>query len=145
MNLYIELKTKHQREVNDLPIHFAFGQEQFDEMMVEFGLDPSDTAQIYSLNGGAGGYVLKNDFDLVTETFDRHERERAEAIAADKRGTQYIYHMFRTELENSEYGWTQCVEDALDRLGLTYEDFESNPALGRGLEKAKKSIKMFCF
>lgn len=32
MNKYVDLKNKHQKEVNDFPIGAAFSNEQFKEM-----------------------------------------------------------------------------------------------------------------
>ena len=33
MNKYNELREKHQKEVNDFPIGFAFSDKQFEEQM----------------------------------------------------------------------------------------------------------------
>lgn len=41
MNQYRELLQKHQQEVNVLPIRYAFGEQQFREMMNAWGLDPA--------------------------------------------------------------------------------------------------------
>jgi hypothetical protein len=38
MNRYAELKKKHQKELNKLPMKAAFGKEQFKKMMEEWGL-----------------------------------------------------------------------------------------------------------
>ena len=50
MNQYRELLQKHQQEVNVLPIRYAFGEQQFREMMNAWGLDPEkDLDKIYRL------------------------------------------------------------------------------------------------
>jgi len=38
MNSYLELKEKHQKEVNEFPMFFAFNDKQFKEGMKKFGL-----------------------------------------------------------------------------------------------------------
>lgn len=74
MNKYKELRDRQQAEVNALPLGFAFGKSQFDEMMRGWGLDPEkDLDKIVSI--GAGGYIQKKDRSLMHETFDRHRRE----------------------------------------------------------------------
>lgn len=39
-NRYAELRQKQQEVLSALPINYAFGNSQFDEMMQEWGLDP---------------------------------------------------------------------------------------------------------
>lgn len=78
MNKYAELRSRQQKEVNALPLGFAFSNRQFEEMMKGWGLDPEkDLDKIVSI--GAGGYIQKKDRSLMHETFDRHRRERKEA------------------------------------------------------------------
>lgn len=139
MNAYIEQKNRHQEEVNALPLHFAFGNEQIERKIKELGLsnDPKKRAkQIVSI--GYGGFVLAEDYPRVKETFERHAREREEAIAADTTGDGYIYAMFDYELANHEYGYTGDPSDTLMALGITYKDLENNPALANGFAKACK-------
>lgn len=86
MNQYRELLQKHQQEVNVLPIRYAFGEQQFREMMNAWGLDPEkDLDKIYRL-GDAGGFYLRTDARLVCDTFCRLKEEREAAIAEDKTG-----------------------------------------------------------
>ena len=139
MNAYRELRDRHQKETNDFPMFFAFSEKQFEEGMAKFGLGPNETDKIYSL--GYGGYYLRTDSERLREMFDRHEREHKEAIAADKKGTGYIFDMFCYELGNHEYGYTWDLEPALDALGLTLEEIENSHALTRGLKKAQKTYE----
>lgn len=115
MGKYTELKSRHQKEVNEFPLGFAFGQEQFDRMMREWGLNPEDTDKIYSI--GNGGFVRKSDSDAMHKMFARHKAER-KAMMDDE---EYLYDMFRYELANYEYGYTYDVSDTLNALGLTLE------------------------
>lgn len=86
MNVYKELQDKHQQEFNDFPIVFAFGREQFEKEMRSLGLGPSETDKIYAL-GDTGGFYRRTDAPRLQEMFDRHERERQEAINADLTGS----------------------------------------------------------
>ena len=142
-NKYSELKAKHQQEVNDFPMFFAFSQAQFDEGMKKLGLKPTDTKKIYSLKG-TGGFYRKSDSQALKDMFLRHSQERAAAIAADETGDGYIYDMFAYELANHEYGYTWDLEPALDALGLTMEDINEDPRLLHGLEKAREWYHKNC-
>lgn len=140
MSAYTDLRDRHQKEVGDFPMFFAYNNEQFAEGMAKFGLDPNDTDKIYGF-GGTGGYFLRTDSEQLHAMLDRHERERNEAITADKKGTGYIFQMFMYELANHEYGYTWDESSTLDALGLTYEDIGKNKALEHGLNKAMKKIR----
>jgi len=137
MNKWKELKNKHQAEVNAFPIHFAFGQEQIDRKIKELGLskDPKKRAsQIVPI--GAGGFVLKKDFQPLKEMFSRHAAERKAAIDADETGLGFIYDMFLYELKNHEYGYTGDETDTLEALDYTYEQVQKDPRLKAGLAAA---------
>lgn len=85
MNKYAELRSRQQKEVNALPLGFAFSNRQFEEMMKGWGLDPEkDLDKIVSI--GCGGFIQKKDRTAMNETFDRHRRELKEAVAADQTG-----------------------------------------------------------
>lgn len=139
MNQYLEMKKRHQEEVNALPLGFAFSKKQFNEMMSEWGLDPErDTNKIYRLP--AGGFIQKKDSPHMHKVFERHNKELSDAIAADQTGEGFIYQMFLAELENHEYGYTCDNTDTLMSLGYTYEDVEKDPRLLHGLRKAQHDI-----
>lgn len=134
MNAYIEMKNRHQEEVNNFPLGFAFSDRQFNEMMAKWNLTPEDTDKIYSI--GNGGYVRKCDADAMHEMFERHAREREVARRENK--DNYLYHMFDYELANHEYSYTGDVTDTLDALGLTIEDVEADLQMYEALRKATK-------
>ena len=140
MNPYVEMKNRHQQEVNDFPMVFAFNEQQFAKAMNKLGLNPEDTHLIYRF-GDTGGFYLRSDADKLKAMLDRHQHERDEAIASDKKSKGYIYQMFRLELENHEYDYTEDLEDTLAAVGLTIDAIEGNKALKRGLDLAIKSIK----
>lgn len=64
---YKEYKEAKQKEVNDLPVFWAFSNAQFKEAMEARGLTENDTDKIYSL--GAGGFFLRSDADKVHAYF----------------------------------------------------------------------------
>ena len=136
---YLELKQKHQKEVNDFPFGFAFSNQQFKEMMDQFGLKETDTDKIYSI--GAGGYIRKSDSDAFDEMFKRHRKEIEDEIEKDKKGTGFIYSMFSYELANHEYCITYDIKPTLDALGLTLDEINKKDNLLNGLRKALKEYR----
>lgn len=137
-NLYKELKQKHQEEVNNFPMFFAFSQNQFDEGMKKIGLEASDTDKIYSL--GSGGFYKKCDTKALHEMFERHGKEMKKSIESDETGEAFIYDMFYYELSNHEYGYTGEISDTLEALNLTVEDINNSKNLFHGLKKACDDI-----
>lgn len=133
------MRSRQQKEVDSLPLRFAFNQEQFQEMMKEWGLRPkTDLDKIARLP--FGGFAQKKEVPLIRDTFSRHREELQAAIDADPTGEGFIKDMFFCELENHEYSYTGTAEDALEALGLSYEDVASNQKLAHGLELAEDEI-----
>ena len=139
INQYQVLRDRQQKEVNALPIRFAFNQEQFREIMKEWGLRPKmDLDKIARIP--FGGFIQKKDAPLMHDTFARHHREFQAAVDADSTGEGFIKDMFLYELENHEFSYTGTAEDALDSLGLSYDDVAANPRLAHGLDLAEQEI-----
>lgn len=139
MSKYEELKKRHQHEFSAVPIKFAFGSKQFNEMMKQWGFDPEkDLDKIFTI--GYGGYMLKKDVEILNQTRKRQDKEFNEAIAADKTGDGFIYEMFYCELCDHEYGYTRNPDSTLEALGYTYEALMSDERLWHGFEKAKNKI-----
>ena len=136
MNSYKMLKEKHQQEVNAFPIQFAFSNEQFERGMRELGLEPTDTDKICRVLGS--GFIRSTDSSEFLNMFNRHRKEREEAIANDKTGEGYILEMFKCELANYEYGYTGDASDAIEALDLTMEEIYADRRMKCAFEKACK-------
>lgn len=140
MESYREMRERHQKEFNKLPLGFAFSDEQFNEMMRKWGLDlEKDQDKICSIPGG--GFIQKKDSAHFREVVDRHRAEMNAAEAADKDGTGFLYQMFLYELDNHEYGYTGEYEETLESLGLTMKLVHSSVRYTIALEKAAKEIR----
>ena len=138
MENYRQLRERQQQEFNALPIKFAFNKQQFAEGMAALGLAPEDEDKIYTL--GSGSFYRRSDAELIAGTMKRHDRELAEAFAADATGEGFIYSAMLYELDNHEYGYTGDPEDALAALGYTLEEVAGDARLYAGFKKAKKEI-----
>jgi len=132
---YIDIKNRHQKEFEALPMFFAFSKEQFTEGMEKFGLKVTDTDKIYKMN--YGGFYKREDSKLFKEFYKRQEKEMTDAIESDKTGEGFIKDMFSYELANREFCYTWNDMDALETLGYTYKDIDKNEILANGLRLAK--------
>lgn len=117
---YLELKRKHQEEVNNFPFFFAFSNKQFEEGMRKFGLDPTDTDKIYKL-GNTGGFYLKTDSARLKEMFNRHDQEMKDAMKDD----DFVVSMFVYEMGNHEYCINEDDEEILEACGLSAKDMNN--------------------
>ena len=140
MNKYRELKSRHEKMMNEFPMFYAFNNKQFEEGMAKLGLNPDETDKIYKL-GGTGGFYRKSDSNKLKEMFNTFERETKEAIAADETGYGFIYDMFNYELANHEYCITWDLEPTLDALGLTLAEINADERLLKGFKKAIRNNK----
>ena len=137
-NLYLELRQKHQDEMNSFPIFFAFSQSQFKKGMEKLGLSEDDTDKIYSLGGG--GYYRRTDAEALREMFERHEKERKENLSNE----QYAYEMFLYELSNHEYCITFDLDETLDACDITLNMLNDNEMLAEALRRAEKDYLASC-
>ena len=137
MNKYTELNTKQQAEVNALPLHFAFNDKQFKELLTKVGLT-MDNYKDKLFKGFGGAIYLKTDSKLINDTFTKHSAECEAAIKADTTGKGYMLDMFIYELANHEYCITYDLTETLDSLGLTIEEVNANPIMLGALRAAKK-------
>lgn len=138
-NQYRLMRERHQERMNAFPIAFAFDNDQFTEAMRKLDLNPTDTDKVYSIGGG--GIIRKSDDKAFGDMLKDFENEANEAIDADTTGDGFIFDMFTYELANHEYSYTGDVEPALNVIGLTLEEVESDEKLARSFKKAKSFIR----
>lgn len=137
MNMYMEMKKKHQEEISSFPMEFAFGEEQFKKAMEKLGLTENDRDKVASLYG-CGDIMRKEDIPKFIALRKKQRDEMDKEIAEDKTGDGFIFVMFDTELANHEYGYTQDPSDAIKALGLTPELIRGNKAMLHGFKRACK-------
>ena len=143
-NSYKELKDKQMAETNAFPIKAAFSDEQFRKVVEEWNLSFDENSddyfgkQLASL--GYGVLIRKKDVKAFNDMLNRHRKEHQKAIKEDTTGEGYIYDMFVYELQNYEYGYTGCVDDTLEALGISRETLQQNAAMSQALAKARKYV-----
>lgn len=115
---YEELKDRQQKEFNDLPITYAFGNDQLEEAIKRLGAkDISECCTIF----GHGDVVKKENVSKVMKTIKRHNKELTEAM----KDPEFAYDAFLYEMCNHEYGinWDGDF-DVLNCFGMKEEDLD---------------------
>lgn len=139
-NKYLELKARHQKEIDALPIKAAFSSQQFNEMMKNFGLSISseDCRKIYSI--GYGCYAKLEDKEKIDKCFDDHDKE----LTLFLEDYDNLKQAFEYELGNHEFCYTYDPTDTLRSLGFTYDDILHKPMVEKAFNEAKKKYLEWC-
>lgn len=140
-NKYAEMKSRHQKRVNEFPMRFFFNEKQFEEAMNDLGLTKDDKDKVLSIVGG--GIIRKTDAEAYEKMFEEIRTEEKRNITEDKDGTGYIADMFEYELNNHEYGYTYDADPAIEALGMTVDQIKNDDALLVGVNIAMKRIEDF--
>lgn len=93
---YLELKARHEKESNALPLMFAFSRKQFDDGCRKLGVtDPAK--ELYKLGGD--GFYRKSDSKLIWDTWRRHDAEMTEAMKVE----EFAVSAYEYEAGNHEF------------------------------------------
>ena len=133
---YREFKERKQKEFNELPLMFAFSNEQFEEGKKK--LCVKDDKELVSIGGG--GFIKKVDAHLLDEMINRHNKEYEELMQND----EFVYSAFYYELGNHEFCITLDPTDTLDALCLTIEEMRDNSRHMKLFLAAKKDYLENC-
>lgn len=131
---YAEFKQKTREELNNLPLIFAFSEEQVNEAISQLSakLNP-DESIVYI---GYGGYCRESDQHLMPEMAKRHKAELTQLMQDfDFAVSAFIY-----ELNNHEYTYTWEIEPALSALDLSIKEVNENETLRKALIQARKDV-----
>ena len=130
---HFELEQKTQEMVNNLPIGYAFGNKQFEEMLSKWELKPTkeDLGKIVSLGNGA--YALKTDLQHIKDVFAEIKQMKKDFRKDKQEFAKQVYHYFC----DYECMVTKHPDYALD--ALEYEPTEDNKKIIR--EQWKKFCK----
>lgn len=123
METYNELRERQQKEVDALPLGFAFSDKQFEEMKERLGV--KDNSELYSMGVG-GGFYRKVDSELIFGTFARHTQERKDRIfTPDGIDQEYLESMFYYEMCNHEFAinW-DGEEEVLDVCNISKKELK---------------------
>lgn len=153
---YQEYKTVRQKEFDDLPVFFAFSDEQFKEQMEKRGLTANDTDKIYRL-GNTGGFYLRSDAPKIRAWFasdDPLEKLMKDPAFAE---SAFYYEMCNHEygintqgswdvcscFGHCEYGYDKGGKEYLEEMGFPPETIDAYYAARRRYFKDAKEKEWF--
>lgn len=124
---YVDYRKQQQEKFNKLPMKAAFGNEQFREMMAEWGLTTSDEDLKKIVSIEAGVYCLKEDAHLFDEFVEQSLKDDEEYLKDDDQLKDALIY----EFGNHECGYTWNPYEALYALNLTKADLYKDERLAR--------------
>lgn len=116
---YLDLKEKHQQEVNDFPIAYAFNDEQLKEALKKLGVESTkECVTVF----GHGDIVKKENAKPLVDMLKRHTQEVKDKLKADP---DFAAAAFRYEMDNHEYAinW-DGDDDILACFCIDWSDIE---------------------
>lgn len=96
---YTEFKDMLQNKVNDLPMFYAFSNEQLDNALDDMGLSMKDMKGNKIVRLGYGAYCLKRDLDSILSELNAVDDAKREFIE----DYEQAYDAFFYEMGNHEY------------------------------------------
>lgn len=132
---YNEMKERHQKLIDELPLKFAFSDEQFEKAMIELGLTKKDTDKVVGIGGG--GFCLPETADKLIEYYKQFEKEEAKAFKDD----DFLRSAFEYELANHEYIITYELEDTLRALNISKKEYNKNERYKKIMKEAIKNYE----
>lgn len=113
---YTEFKDMLQKKVNDLPMFYAFSNEQLDNALDDMGLSLKDMKGNKLIRMGFGAFCLKRDLDSILSEIQAVDDAKREFIE----DYEQAYDAFFYEMGNHEYhiNYYQGDWDVLSCFGL---------------------------
>ncbi|WP_407450046.1 hypothetical protein [Fibrobacter sp.] len=112
---YLLLKGKHQEELSNFPIVYAFNEQQLEEALEKLGATREECVTVFN----HGDIVKRTDARKLLDMMRRHTEEIKEAM----NDPDFAEAAFLYEMDNHEYAinWTGD-EDVLRCFGLDEDD-----------------------
>lgn len=92
---YLDLMEKHQQEITDFPIAYAFNNKQLEEALEKLGATKEECVTVF----GHGDVMKRTDVPAFKAMLIRHTKELHEAL----RDEEFAEAAFLYEMDNHEY------------------------------------------
>ena len=112
---YLDLKSKHEKELNEFPIAYAFNEKQLARALEKLGATKEECVTVF----GHGDIVRREDAKPFVKMLERHTQEVKQKLAED---VEFAEAAFLYEMNNHEYAinWS-ADEDVLDCFAIDLE------------------------
>lgn len=114
-NAYLDLKKKHEQELAEFPIAYAFSDKQLEEALEKLGATKEECVTVF----GHGDIVKRTDAKALIKMLSDQTKELQEAM----KDPDFAYAAFLYEMDNHEYAinWS-ADEDVLACFNFSFED-----------------------
>ncbi len=112
---YLDLQKKHQKELEEFPMAYAFNDKQLQEALEKLGATKEECVTVF----GHGDIVKRENAKPLIAMLERQSEEMLQKIKDDP---DFAEAAFLYEMDNHEYAinWSGD-EDVLACFGLTFE------------------------
>ena len=112
---YLDLKSKHEKELNEFPIAYAFNDEQLARALEKLGATKEECVTVF----GHGDIVKRENAKPLIDMLERHTQEIKQKLAED---VEFAEAALLYEMNNHEYAinWS-ADEDILDCFSIDWE------------------------
>ena len=116
---YLDLKKKHEKELSEFPIAYAFNDQQLKEALEKLGVESAkECVTVF----GHGDIVNKENAPKFIDMLRCHSKEIKDRLVEDK---EFAVAAFLYEMDNHEYAINYDGDgDVLGCFGLEEEDLE---------------------
>ena len=112
---YLELQKRHQKELEEFPIAYAFNDKQLEEALEKLGATKEECVSVF----GHGDIVKRTDAKRLVAMLENQREEMLQRIKDDP---IFAEAAFLYEMDNHEYAINYSGdEDVLDCFGITFE------------------------
>ena len=112
---YLDLQKRHQKELEEFPIAYAFNDEQLKEALDKLGATKEECVTVF----GHGDIVKRENAKALVALLENQREEMLQRIRDDDKFAEAA---FRYEMDNHEYAinWSGD-EDVLACFGITFQ------------------------
>ena len=112
---YLDLKKKHEKELNEFPIAYAFNEKQLEEALEKLGATKQECVSVF----GHGDIVKRENAKLFVEMLERQTEEIKQRLIDD---VEFAEAAFCYEMDNHEYAINWSADsDVLDCFCINWE------------------------
>ena len=112
---YLDLKKRHEKEVSEFPIAYAFNEKQLEEALEKLGASKDECVSVF----GHGDIVKRENANAFIEMLERHTEEIKQHLVED---IEFAEAAFLYEMDNHEYAINWSADsDVLDCFCISWE------------------------
>ncbi len=130
---YLDLMNKHEKELTDFPIAYAFSDKQLEEALEKLGATKDECVTV----SGHGDIMKRSDVPSFFAMMKRHKEELHEAMKDE----DFAEAAFLYEMDNHEYAinWSGD-DDVLACFNMTFEKVDEMGLRGAYLKARKQHM-----